>query len=314
MLVEAVGDTVFFVRRENSPTELIPNVYGFGHTFPEAYTTWEADVKGSESNQRIIRYTLAGLDCLVRFEADGYHRNLVPTKAKEAFGSAEDNTNLDDLVSSLGDSAISSYSSARDRPLTITQGGQPIPQSAIFDLKTRSIRKKDQDTLADELPRLWVAQIPNFILAYHSWGLFEEIQTRDVRAEIERWEYENKDVLRQFAALLRKLVNFARGTSSGKFEIRRQEVDVLELREQCDGVGSTLPPAIEDSWVLGTAQKQQSPTLGGQQTSHGGSIPGSNGEDLNNLDQEAITLAWEDGSEDFTACSAACGYCGHCAH
>ncbi|KAL2001968.1 hypothetical protein VTN02DRAFT_920 [Thermoascus thermophilus] len=314
MLVEAVGDTVFFVRREHSPTELIPNVYGYGHTFPEAYTTWEADVKGSESHQRIIRYTFAGLDCLVRFEADGYHRDLVSTKAKEASGSAEDDTDLDDLLSSLGESSVSSYSSARDRPLTITHGGQPIPQSAIFDLKTRSIRKKDQDTLGNELPRFWVAQIPNFILAYHSWGLFHEIQTRDVRAEIERWEDENKDVLHQFAALLRKLVNFARGTSSGKFEIRRQEVGVLELREQCDGVGSTLPPAIEDLWILGTVQKQQPPTPDGQQTAHGGVIPGSKGEDLPNLDKEAITLAWEDGSEDFTACSTACGYCGHCAH
>lgn len=55
ILVEAIGDSVFFERRENSPTELIPNVRGFGHTFPEAYTSWDAEVKGSISHQRIIK-------------------------------------------------------------------------------------------------------------------------------------------------------------------------------------------------------------------------------------------------------------------
>jgi DNA-directed RNA polymerase subunit H (RpoH/RPB5) len=35
MIVELVGQTVFLVRRENSPTERIPNVRGYGHTFPE---------------------------------------------------------------------------------------------------------------------------------------------------------------------------------------------------------------------------------------------------------------------------------------
>lgn len=59
ILVEAVGNTVFFVRRENSPTELIPDVRGYGHSFPEAYTTWGSNVKKSESHQRIVGYQFA---------------------------------------------------------------------------------------------------------------------------------------------------------------------------------------------------------------------------------------------------------------
>lgn len=35
--VEVIGRTVFFMRRENAHDEVIPNVYGYGHTFPEAY-------------------------------------------------------------------------------------------------------------------------------------------------------------------------------------------------------------------------------------------------------------------------------------
>src|SRR5437764_7357210 len=81
--VEVVGNTVFFIRREISPTELIPNVRGYGHTFPEAYTTWETDARGSESHQRIVMYTFGGLKCLVRFESDGYLRDLVPSNGPQ---------------------------------------------------------------------------------------------------------------------------------------------------------------------------------------------------------------------------------------
>ena len=36
MLVEVIGNTVFFIRRENSPTEVYTGIRGYGHTFPEA--------------------------------------------------------------------------------------------------------------------------------------------------------------------------------------------------------------------------------------------------------------------------------------
>jgi len=39
MRVEKIGRAVFFVRRENSPTQHIDDVRGYSHTFPEAYTT-----------------------------------------------------------------------------------------------------------------------------------------------------------------------------------------------------------------------------------------------------------------------------------
>ncbi|KAL9102571.1 MAG: hypothetical protein Q9163_002289 [Psora crenata] len=43
---EVVGNTVFFTRHKNSPTPLLVGVKGYGHTFPEAHTTWDADVRG----------------------------------------------------------------------------------------------------------------------------------------------------------------------------------------------------------------------------------------------------------------------------
>ncbi|KAK4988333.1 hypothetical protein LTR66_007345 [Elasticomyces elasticus] len=54
--VDAIEDTVFFVRKESSPTELIANLQGYGHTLPEAYSTWDPGVGRSCSHQRIIKY------------------------------------------------------------------------------------------------------------------------------------------------------------------------------------------------------------------------------------------------------------------
>ena len=307
MLVEDVGGTVFFVRRENTPTELIPDVRGFGHTFPEAYTTWEADVKKSESHQRVVRYAFGGLDCLVRFEADGYYKDLVSGGSE--FGRAPkpaENDTLDDMpTSALNDSTIAAYLPAPDKPLTVRQGGQKVPQSAIFDLKTRSIRKKDQDILGEELPRLWVAQVTNFILAYHVSGVFKEIQTRNVVHEVNDWERENEDALRRFAVLLRKIVAFVRSRGGGKLEVRRQEVDVLELREPGQEVGHTLPAVLEARWVAGDSATSESPGEGPQG-------PGSR--NMSEPDDDNTPFDWDEASEkDFTACSAEdCGYCGHC--
>jgi hypothetical protein len=146
-----------------------------------------------------------------------------------------------------------------------------------------------------------VAQIPNFILAYHTSGLFEEIQTRSVRREIEDWERENKDTLRRFAVLLRKIVEFARGGRNRKFEVRYREADVLELREQGEGVGHTFSAAIEARWVAGKSDGPETP---------------SDDRYTSESDDKNATFDWNEGSEkDFTACSAeVCGYCGHCTY
>ena len=309
ILVEAVGDTVFFVRRENSPTELIPGVTGFGHTFPEAYTTWEAEVKRSVSHQRIIRYELGGLDCIVRFEADGYHKELASQGSEigQQLDPAKSDTFKDTLASALFDNAIDEYLPTRDKPLNVIHGGQKIPQAAVFDLKTRSIRKKDQDTLGEELPRLWLAQLSNFILAYHTSGVFEEIQTRNVHHEVEDWECENEDTIRRFVVLLRKIVAFARSTADRKIEVRSSEVNVLELREQTGDVRQTLSAGIEARWIDGNVDGSNASS----DEPHGQDLrTSSEPEDGNDYSD------WDEGSEkDFTACSAEdCGYCGHCSY
>lgn len=307
MLVEAVGSTVFFVRRENSPRELIQNVYGFGHTFPEAYTTWPSDVKGSESHQRLIQYTFGGMKCIVRFEADGYLPELMPDQPRSVRQDGNVHRKLDsdkELASIFEDTTLGrrdTESTPGEKTLTMRDGGGHVPHAALFDLKTRSIRKKGRDIFGEELPRLWVSQIPNFVLAFHKAGEFnmEEIQIQDVRESVSRWEEDEKNNLRQLAALLKLLVAFARTRPDGRFELIHEEGKrALELREVCAHVPRALPPSLSELW-----KDENSDGSDGNQLS----VPGPLGQDAYK------DLDWDSGSEkDYTACNEKCGYCGSC--
>jgi hypothetical protein len=191
--IEVVGETVFFVRKENDPKEVIKDVRGYGHTFPEAYTTWEQSVKGSETHQRIIRYEFGGLECLVRFESDGYIET--PGAVNDATHS-ESAKDPDDLLAALQDTSISRPSdfmiSTHDA-LTVKQGGTTVLQDVIFDLKTRSGKYKKDIDMSDIHPALWIKQISNFVVAYHNGaGLFEDIRVQNVKNDVQAWAKDNE--------------------------------------------------------------------------------------------------------------------------
>ncbi|KAL4868639.1 hypothetical protein BDV12DRAFT_197160 [Aspergillus spectabilis] len=255
MLVEVVGNTVFFIRRENSPTETIPDVRGYGHTFPEAYTTWSTSVRGSESHQRLINYEFAGMKCLVRFEADGFLPNLIPKDLETQKNHTPETGDVtaEDPLSSIQGATISRVHSAttdaESKKLKISKKGRHIPQCGVFDMKTRSLKRIDVDTLAEELPRLWIRQIPNFVLAYHTFGKFKDIRVQDVREDLKHWEEFQQPALVKFASLLRMVVSFARSRGNGKIEIEHEEGEkVLNLRELGGVVNSVLPSVLRSKW------------------------------------------------------------------
>ncbi|KAI6312261.1 hypothetical protein MCOR23_008674 [Pyricularia oryzae] len=61
---------VFLIRKENSATELITGLQSYGHSFPEHYTAWEREVKGSKSHQRIDIETMPLSDEIQAWEAE----------------------------------------------------------------------------------------------------------------------------------------------------------------------------------------------------------------------------------------------------
>ena len=309
--IEVVGETVFFVRKENEPKEVIKDVRGYGHTFPEAYTTWEQSVRGSETHQRIIRYEFGGLECLVRFESDGYIETAGAVNDATHSESAKD---PDDLLAALQDTTISRPSdfmiSTHDA-LTVKQGGTTVLQDVIFDLKTRSGKYKKDIDMSDIHPALWIKQIPNFIVAYHNGaGLFEDIRVQNVKNDVQAWAKDNEEGIRRFATLLDTIVKLARSNAGKLLEVYCPGADRLEVRFQYGKGVHALPADLSDRWektcmdVVST-QDDESDQF---KYSDGG---------IGLDDRYKFDTGSEDsGSEpDYTACSAHdCGYCGRCTY
>jgi len=234
-----------------------------------------------------MSHEFAGLKCLVRFEADGYLEGELGEEVK-------------------GDDPRKSHESHTRGALEISEtavrhGGRLIPQHAIFELHTRGSHKRDEDHLSDTLPRLWLAQIPFFILAFHQWGLFEpeNITVKDVREDVERWENDNQELLRKLASLLKKLVSLARDPDFGKYEVCMRQQGILEIRKQGGVVSSPLASPLTWIWTEQDDSDSESDSSGVLVGAEDDKAVHSDGDD-------------EDFPEDFTACSESCDYCGRC--
>lgn len=232
--VNRIGSSLFLVRRTNEPGELIENVRGYGHTFPEAYTQWDQSVKASASHQRIVKYDFAGLKCFVRSECDGF----LPAKIDNCTGTgdASDDANDNSLANNGPPLAALTLGLQQDPSslgeLVIRRAGGFVPQQALFDLKTRARRAgHDPEFVTGFLQRLWVNQTPNMILAYHTRGRFEhdDIHVIDVRVKVQEWENEHAPALSQLGGILHKLIEFSQREATRYFEARRVGAGPLEL-------------------------------------------------------------------------------------
>ncbi|KAF2220947.1 hypothetical protein BDZ85DRAFT_202870 [Elsinoe ampelina] len=252
--VEQVGSSVFFVRKTNTPRETLDDVRRFGHAFPDANTIWEKDVTTTSSHQRVISYTFAGLKCFIRSESDGY----LPHKAGVVV--ASDSDKRDDLgspnSSRMGALSLGLTSSPTSRSLVVEKAGQSIPQAAIFDLKTRTIKKKTDHISADDfLHRLWVNQTPNFIIAFHTHGTFDpkDVHVIDAGPGIQKWESDHAHELALLGGVLHKLKDMARTVKGNKFEVRRSVNGPLEIFSEVQSF-SALPDDLKKLW--GSAEEE----------------------------------------------------------
>lgn len=319
ILVQVVDSTVFFVRRESSPTEKLDGIKGHGHTFPEAYTAWDREVKGSDTSHRILKYRFGGLRMLVRAEADAYiaektdgplplgsSRSAEKRRASASTSTTAttaDITDLGQLFAKLNSTSQASPPVTQSATkIDIVNGtGRPVDQSQVLEIKTRGFWKKDkEDTVAEEMPKLWLAQIPNFVVAYHNQGRFEaDIQVQDVRPRVDRWEKLAKRELAAFAALLHKVMAVVKERPDKKIELCRIGQGQLEIREQLADAGELLSEEMKGRWKDG--RKKSGETV----------------DPLTEKDEQGSELgvgdvgAWDD-EEDWTFCSDECGYCGRC--
>ncbi|PGH35103.1 hypothetical protein GX50_02024 [[Emmonsia] crescens] len=247
-----IGDTLFLVRKGRTPKELIQGVYGYGHTFPEAYTSWDKGVKGSATSQRIIRYRFGGFTFLVRFEVDGYLGGMIGTEAKEDIEkmptTQKGRSDLDILTQDTESVTIGKIKSGNAETLQLQHAGFDVPEAAIFDLKTRVSRK--EISMDEALPRLWVRQIPNFVIAYHDRGVFDpnRIIIKAVKRDIDVWEVENETVLLRLAKVFDSLIKGVKGSEEKNLLVHRAKEGPLELWKTKESCRSAIPTALIAKW------------------------------------------------------------------
>ena len=268
---------------------------------------------------------------LVRSESDGY----LPSKATGSKATPASSSNppptLSELIAAtkIGTAAIPA-SKDTDAAIKITPSNAQIPQTAIFDLKTRSAygdSKIDMDTI---LPRLWANQTPNFIIAYHRSGWFKAAETRikDVRKDVDRWEKGHGKALAVMGGLLKALVKAAGGASDGRIAVGTGRDGQLEVYEPADLLWTVLPPDLIAAWTKGAEEDgdEGDGDRDGDGDSEDDEVDGGHAPDLDDEAEEYARLfdhaadgddgrGDESSGQDFTACSAEdCGYCGHCRH
>ena len=216
---------------------------------------------------------------------------------------------LDDLNIAARDS-----NARQSSALQIQTAGSRIPQAAVFDLKTRSARRVT-NVLEEELPRFWIAQVPNFILARHESGVFRDIEIIDVTAKVKRWQQDSQNELRQLALLLREIIAAAKARKDRKLEVRRKSLGAVELREQDTEDHDVLPYGLKMMWLennpLGAtdvAEKSMPKSRADGESSKVSRVDARS-------EEESWLSGWDDESKkDYTGCSSECGYCGHCSY
>jgi hypothetical protein len=284
---EMIGNTLFLIR--NAKKETIPDVQGYGHSFLDKFTSYSPEVEETKSHQRIVSYEFGGLECLVRYECDGFDTTLEEGQSdahlsEQLFGPQQ---NLEDSIH-------------------LDPVGRVVSQESVLEIKTRSQARNPID-LSEHLPRLWVRQIPILVTGYHEFGLFKDVQKSDVTDKVLKWEEDSQKHLLNFALILQRLIIEAKKASHLKLEVYRSGTGSLQLREQWGGPRSVLPGTWKQKWT----------------GKHGLDLDRSVGEDssddTDDADYYPMTRGFsrledhdDDAALDYTACDPECGYCGRC--
>ena len=137
---------------------------------------------------------------------------------------------------------------SQGRDLELRMQGTAPPQDSIFDIKTRIFLPHKVYDMGEILPRLWMNQTPNFLLAYHRYGLFEKPTVKDIRSEIKKWEAENAATLGRFHAILKRIVDTVRESDVHQVEVSWDGQGPLRITEQLGDGRKALPPNMCNHW------------------------------------------------------------------
>jgi hypothetical protein len=130
-----------------------------------------------------------------------------------------------------------------------------IPQSAIFDLKTRNFRTLNPIFDPQVHSRAWINQTPNFVLAEHLYGKFknDSIRIQDLSNDIKQWETENEVVVRGLIQVVKKLSEITESREDKRVEVRREGLGDLQvwttaIQSYDEAKEGVLPSDVAGAW------------------------------------------------------------------
>lgn len=201
--VDMINDTMFFNQWEEFRLMMINGHQdsGYGHAFEACVTAREPPLEDSIHHERIVRYELAGLECLVRFEADAY---------LDADGTGESKEPLAILPSP--DPPAPKPSRPVLRPpyklVHVVSRGRSIDPDLIAEVKSCSTPKFN---INKTLPQLWFSQTKHLCVGRHKEGLVtEKLEMKDMREELKKWEDSNQEHLINMIRVIREIMYIAK--------------------------------------------------------------------------------------------------------
>lgn len=192
--MEIVNDTMLFMRWSpfNDIHKINNKTSSYGYSMPPALTTHVPGFEESTSHHRVMRYTLGGMECLVRFEVDGYveepelHDSSDSEEASNGWQDlflAQDDAEPADtsLAEELPTAVLSSMERLKLEPLDkshpskfskgvqVIERGALVPPHLVFGMKSRTAKKTlSQSKIAASY---WFMQVGRALIGYHETRL-----------------------------------------------------------------------------------------------------------------------------------------------
>lgn len=251
--VDVIEDTMFFTRWEENQIQTITGARdsGYGHEFEKAFLSFDSDLQESSGHHRIVGYNLGGIDCLVRFEVDGY--------VDDGLGIDTQTSTVDELGQALSGLHVQTstdvFASSPAAEVKVIERGRLVDNNTILELKSRSGGLRMQEII----PQLWISQTHHLFVGRHKEGLVDvEPERLNMEEHFPAWEDRNQEHLGTLVGLITDVKEVAKRANGGKCMLlckTEERPRVLRVYER-NGKQIFLPKgAREKCW--GTESQKQ---------------------------------------------------------
>jgi len=102
--------------------------------------------------------------------------------------------------------------------------------------------------MGEIIPRLWLNRTPNFLLAYHNFGLFTKPKVINVKNDVKDWERDNAAILERYHAVVKRIIDTVRDADTPQVEVSWDGLGPLQITKQLGQVRAALPVELQSHW------------------------------------------------------------------